>query len=70
MVVLIGDAHGRSERIEAFCAEFGPIEGDVLVILGDAGDQLLAERAGQGAEGTVVPAACHSANMLWIRRKT
>lgn len=37
MVVLTGDAHGRSERIEAFCAEFGLTEGDVLVILGDAG---------------------------------
>ena len=37
MVVLTGDAHGRSERIEAFCAEFGLTEGDVLVILGNAG---------------------------------
>lgn len=36
MVVLTGDAHGRFERIEAFCAEFGLTAGDVLVIPGDA----------------------------------
>ena len=37
MIYITGDTHGRFERVEFFCKQFGTKCEDILIILGDAG---------------------------------
>lgn len=40
-IYLTGDTHGRFERIECFCKDNDTTPDDLLIILGDAGINIL-----------------------------
>lgn len=50
MNYITGDTHGQFERIEVFCKRFGISKDDVMIILGDVGNQFQWRNPGYEGE--------------------